>query len=395
MRYVPEGGRRVAPAPWMPVRGSPDAPQCAAVSHPGEGAGFSEREFYLQEFRGRTLAVACPYRELLRDPEALGAVVSTLARNGSRVLVISSRRAALEGVVGERVIPASTRALETVIWRTLRQSSRVGIVAGGREPFAEQLRTLAVRLGVFKLVWIDPGGGFRDRSGRRLSFVHLDELHELLAARRRLSKRRRALLREVAAMVEGGVPAVNVCDLAGLDRELFTYAGSGTLFTRKRYMVVRELGLDDFDAAYDLIGRGVAEGYLAPRPARAVDEVLAHGFGAFVEGTHLAGIGALLTFPDAPGVGEIASLYTLTRFLGEGVGQHLVAFALRRARAQRLRTVYGLTTQPRVGAFFERLGFEPAALDALPASRWRGYDRRRRGRLLCYQREVRRPARRS
>jgi len=361
------------------------------VSHPGDGAGFSEREFYLQEFRGRTLAIACPAK-LLRDPDALGSVAATLARNGSRVLLISSRRAALEPVVGERVIPAATRALETVVWRALRQSPRVGILVGGRAPFAEQLRALAVRLGVFKLVWIDPGGGFTDRSGRRLSFVHLDELHELLASRRRLSKRRRALLREVAAMVEGGVRAVNVCDLAGLDQELFTYAGSGTLFTRKRYVVVRELGLDDFDAAHDLITRGVAEGYLAPRPARAVDEVLAHGFGAFVEGTHLAGIGALLTFRDAPGVGEIASLYTLTRFLGEGVGQHLVVFALRRARAQKLRTVYGLTTQSRVGAFFERLGFAPAPLEALPASRWRGYDRRRRVRLLCYQRDVRRRA---
>jgi len=361
------------------------------VTHPGDGSGFSEREFYLQEFRGRTLAIACPHK-LLRDPDALGAVVAALARNGSRVLLISSRRAALESVVGERVIAASTRALETVVWRALRQSSRVGILAGGREPFAEQLRTLAVRLGVFKLVWIDPGGGFTDRGGRRLSFVHLDELNELLAVRRRLSKRRRALLREIAAMVEGGVPAVNVCDLDGLERELFTYAGSGTLFTRKRYVVVRELGLDDFDAAHDLIARGVAEGYLAPRPPRAVDEVLAHGFGAFVEGTHLAGIGALLTFRDAPGVGEIASLYTLTRFLGEGVGQHLVAFALRRARVRKLRTVFGLTTQPRVGAFFERLGFEQVPHDAVPASRWRGYDRRRRSRLLCYQRDVRRRA---
>jgi N-acetylglutamate synthase-like GNAT family acetyltransferase len=271
----------------------------------------------------------------------------------------------------------------------------VGLLAGGREPFAEQLRELAVRLGVFKLVWIDPGGGFTDAAGRRLSFVHLEELRELLAARRRLGGRRRALLREIGAMLDGGVPAVNVCALAGLEQELFTYAGSGTLFTRKRYMVVRELGLDDFDAAYDLIARGVAEGYLAPRPARAVDEVLAHGFGAFVEGRHLAGIGALLTFRDAPGVGEIGSLYTLTRFLGEGVGQHLVDFALRRARAQRLRTVFGVTTQPRVGAFFERLGFEAARVEELPPSRWRGYDRRRRGRLLCYRRPVRRPAARA
>lgn len=361
------------------------------MSQSGEGAGFSEREFYLQEFRGRTLAIACPANLLERDPEKLGSVVSVLARHGSRVILISSRRAPLEQIVGDRVIPASARALETVVWRALRSSSRVGIVAGGREPFAAQLRELAVRLGVVKLVWIDPDGGFTDRGGRRLSFVHLDELKELLAGRRRLSQRRRALLREIGAMLDEGVPAVNVCDLAGLEEELLSYAGSGTLFTRKRYVVVRELGLDDFDAAYDLIGRGVAEGYLAPRPPRAVDEVLAHGFGAFVEGAHLAGIGALLTFRDAPGIGEIASLYTLTRFLGEGVGQHLVAFALRRARARKLRTVFALTTRPRVGAFFERLGFEPASLDEVPPSRWRGYDRRRRGRLLCYCRPVRRP----
>src|SRR5690606_17236720 len=204
---------------------------------------------------------------------------------------------------------------------------------------------------------------------------------------------RRALLRQIDAMVSAGVPAVNVCDPEGLDQELFTYAGSGTLFTRKRYVVVRDLGLDDFDAAWDLIGRGVAEGYLASRPPREVDRVLAHGFGAFVEGRHLAGIGALLTLPDDPQLAEIASLYTLTRFLGEGIGQHLVAFALRRARAQRIREVFACTTQARVGAFFERLGFERVAPESLPASKWRGYDPQRRSRLLCYRRAVRRSGR--
>jgi amino-acid N-acetyltransferase len=362
------------------------------VTHSAEGAGFSERDFYLQEFRGRTLGIACP-SPLLRDPAELSAVVATLARNGTRVLVISSRRAALEAVVGERVVPASDAGLETRVWRTLRQASRAGLLVGGRQPFGAQLRALALRLGLVKLVWIDPDGGFTDRRGGRLSFVHVDELRELLASRRRLSLRRRTLLQEIDAMLNGGVPAVNVCALDGLAQELLTYAGSGTLFTRKRYVMVRDLGLDDFDAAYDLIGRGVAEGYLASRPARAVDQVLAHGFGAFVEGTHLAGIGALLPFSDAPSAAEIASLYTLTRFLGEGVGQHLVHFALRRARAQKLRVVFGVTTQPRVGAFFERLGFEVASEEDLPASRWRGYDRRRRSRLLCYRRSLgRRPA---
>jgi amino-acid N-acetyltransferase len=363
------------------------------VTHAGDGAGFSEREFYLQEFRGRTLGIACP-SALLRNPSVLAGVVGTLSRNGTRVLLISSRRAALESVVGERVVPASDRALETALWRRLRQSSRAGLLVGGREPFAAQVRALALQLGLVKLVWIDPDGGFTSRRGARLSFVHVEELRELLAEPSRLSPRRRALLREIDAMLSGGVPAVNVCDLAGLEQELLTYAGSGTLFTRKRYVVVRELGLDDFDAADDLIGRGVAEGFLAPRPPRAVDQVLAHGFGAFVEGRHLAGIGALLPFAQAPTAGEIASLYTLTRFLGEGVGQHLVSFALRRARARKLRVVFALTTQPRVAAFFARLGFEPSSLEDLPASRWRGYDRSRRNRLLCYRRDLRRRGRR-
>ena len=371
------------------MRGDADAPNCAAVTsvEAVPGAAFSEREFYLQEFRGRTLAIACPVA-LLREPAGLVEVVATLARHGTRVLVISSRRAALESVVGEHVIPASARALETVVWRALRQSPGVGLLAAGRTPFAAQCRELAIRLGVFKLVWIDPGGGIVDRSGRRLSFVHRDELRELLAARRRISRRRRALLRKVDAMLMGGVPAVNVCDLAGLEQELFTYSGSGTLFTRKRYIAVRELGLDDFDAAYDLIDRGVAAGYLAARPSREIDRILAHGFGAFVEGRHLAGIGALLVDGDAR-VGEIASLYTVTRFLGEGVGQHLVAHALRRARALRLHWVFACTTQERVGTFFERQGFEVAAPDELPARKWRGYDRGRRRRLRCYRRAVR------
>jgi amino-acid N-acetyltransferase len=359
----------------------------SAAADRSSDAGYSEREFYLQEFRGRTVAIACPVA-LMREPTPLVHVVAALARNETRVLVISTRRAALEAVVGDAVIRSSARGLETVVWRAIRQSTGVGLLAGGGRPFAAQCRDLALRLGVFKLVWIDADGGILDRGGRRLSFVHRDELRELLSAPRRLSRRRRALLREVDAMLTGGVPAVNVCDLAGLERELFTYSGSGTLFTRKRYIAVRELGLDDFDAAYDLIGRGVAEGYLAARPSREIDRILAHGFGAFVEGRHLAGIGALLV-DEAARVGEIASLYTLTRFLGEGVGQHLVAHALRRARALRLRAVFACTTQERVGAFFERQGFEAVASEDLPASKWRGYDRGRRGRLRCYQHRVR------
>ena len=101
-------------------------------------------------------------------------------------------------------------------------------------------------------------------------------------------------------------------------------------------------------AADDLIKRGVSEGFLLNRSEAAVDAVLAHGFGAFVEDRHLAGIGALL--PGGDGVsGEIASLYALTRFLGEGVGVSLVQWGVAEARRLGLAYVFACTTSDRVG----------------------------------------------
>jgi amino-acid N-acetyltransferase len=351
-------------------------------------ASFLEKDFYLREFRGRSLAIAVAASDL-KSPGALAAVVDELVENGTRVVLISTERAAIDALVEGRFVSAATPRLEAVVWRRLRERPRVGLVVGGSLAFAPACRDVALRLRCSKLVWIDREGGLlRPGSGERLSFVHLAELREILAAGELDPRARRAsLLREVEAMLAGGLPAVNVCTLSGLGEELFTYAGSGTLFTRDRYVVVRPLGLDDLDAANDLIARGVEEGFLAPRSEDSVDEVLASGFGAFVEDLHLAGIGTLLADP-ASGGGELASIYTLTRFLGEGIGGHLVGFAVELAEAQGLAFVYACTTSPRVAAFFERNGFQGVPPDALPASKWRGYDPERRARLLCLRRDI-------
>ena len=287
---------------------------------------FSEREFYLREFRGRTLAVALPAEEREAFARILP-VLDDLQAGGVRVLVLSPDAAALEEHLEGRVISAEQPRREGEVWRRLRRWPRLGIVLASRDRFAAGCREFAVRLGVFKLVWIDRRGGLRAATGNRHSFLHLAELHSLLegAGGGLVNTERVELWGEVSAMLEAGLPAVNLCSAEGLAEELFTYAGSGTLFTRDRYMSVRRLGIDDFDAAHDLIHRGVDEGYLVERSGEDVDAILASGFGAFVEGRHLAGIGALLPGGEERS-GEIACLYTLTRFLGEGVGGSLVGF---------------------------------------------------------------------
>jgi amino-acid N-acetyltransferase len=345
----------------------------------GALAPFSERDFYAGEFRGRTLAIGAP------DPggeaeEAVPVVVDALRNAGARCVVLAPAGGAPSWQFPR--LPASHPRFEAEVWRALRASSRVVVEVDAAAGFHRASRAVAVRLGIFKLVWLDPAGGLGGAGGERRSFVQQAELAERVKA---AADSREALWMEVQAALAAGVASVNVCTPGGLEDELFTYAGSGTLVTRERYVEVRRLGVDDFDAAHDLVTRGVAEGYLAPRTPEQVDEVLACGFGAFVEHAHLAGIGALLD-GWGEGIGEIGCLYTLTRFLGEGVGGHLVGFALEQARAAGMARVFACTTQERVGVFFERLGFERVSTDQVPAARWEGYDPERLARVQCFSR---------
>jgi N-acetylglutamate synthase-like GNAT family acetyltransferase len=281
--------------------------------------------------------------------------------------------------------------LEGRVWRALRMRSRaaVRLPAGGNA--AEAFRAaidISLRLGVPKLVCLHPGGGLV-RGGRRESFVGLSELSQLLHdGPAGESSERRALLVEVERALREGLPAVNLCTSQGLGDELFTYAGSGTLFTRRRYVEVRRLSIDDYDAADDLIARGVSEGYLASRTPAELDRVFANGYGAFVEGRHLAGIGALLPCQEV-NAGEIVSLYTLTRFLGEGVGNHLVSALADVARSRDFDFVFACTTTERVAGFFERNAFRRVGEEEIPEEKWRNYDAHRRPKVRCVRRELR------
>ncbi len=192
-------------------------------------------------------------------------------------------------------------------------------------------------------------------------------------------------------MLGRGVESVNLCTVEGLREELFTYAGSGTLFTRERYVEVRRLALDDFDAASSLIARGVREGALARRSRSELDEILSCGYGAFIEGRDLAGVASLLKYPRDPGLGraaEIACLYTLTRFLGEGVGVELVEHALRDARRAKFDFAFACTAVDAAARFFSRQGFVRVARSKVPAEKWAGYDTRRRARVRVYRRAL-------
>ena len=359
------------------MRGESDA---AWASEP-----FTERAFYLADFRGRTLAIAGA-ADALADPAPLRAVFAELEQNQTRIALIT-HDAALARALDAPVAELTRERAVGSLWRALRKSPRVALLVEPGDAFASACRALAVSLRLAKLIFLDPQGALVRGDGVRLSFVDREELDALRADPVGDAARRAPLLREIDAALRGGVAAVNLCTAAGLDEELFSYAGSGTLFTVGRYVEVRPLGIDDFAAASDLFARGVAEGFLALRSEPEVDRVLAHGYGAFVERSHLAGIGALVPHPES-GTGEIASLYTLTRFLGEGIGGYIVSALCQVARERGYLRVFACTTSERVAGFFERNGFRRVGASEIPAEKWRDYDPARRTRVLCLLRDL-------
>ena len=74
------------------------------------GAAFSEKGFYLSEFRGRTLALAVSAGGL-GSPAPLEAVLKELEVNGTRIVLVSTDR-----IASESLLRVSARTSSSMTW---------------------------------------------------------------------------------------------------------------------------------------------------------------------------------------------------------------------------------------------------------------------------------------
>lgn len=383
---------------------------------------FGEKDFYLEELRGRSVLVALAPRVVAErttlDP--LASTIAELMRNGTRVLVwwpagrAGTERRLLQAIErhGRARRPGARRpspvlavklgnrttwdgeALSALLWQRIRKRrlcilSVTGQVAAA---YPDHVTAIATELRVPKVVLVEPDGGLV-ASGSRLSFVDGHVLDTLLqqgqAEWTGLGERRRLLV-AVDRALEDGVESVNLCAPSAVGEELFSYTGSGTLFTTDDYCRVRPLALDEFAQGERLLERGQREGLLKFRQPEEVSQVLATAYGATICDRHLAGVAALLTAPYADdGAGEIVGLYTITRFKGEGLGERLVDALLTEADRRGLSYVFATTIDDRASQFFERIGFTRVDPTRVPAAKWIGYDKKRRSRVVTFRRELR------
>jgi N-acetylglutamate synthase-like GNAT family acetyltransferase len=375
----------------------------------GATAPFSEKTFYLEEFYGKSLLFGLipPCGERMSELDSLVRTLRELRRNQTRCIVIVSH-ASLARLMrrmgrmaprtsppifnpsqGMRSRPYPPDAAVAQIWLGLSAGSTIVAAASTNDPedltiFAQEM---ASRLRVFKLILLDRGGGLVGKSGERLSFLEMRRLRR--TARRERSRARRSVVRAVARALEDGVGSVNLTAPRGVYDELFSYLGTGTLFTATPYGSAQPISIDDFEEVEALIMRGQSEGVLLERSREEIAQILPSCFGYRIGDEHLAGFCSLLTEPyRTQRAGELTALYTLTRFQGEGVAAELVREVMTEAAARRLRYLFACTSEERAARFFQRMKFRRAQPGEVPAAKWRSYDRGRIARLSIFRADL-------
>lgn len=385
-----------------------------------QDSSFAEKDFYLDEFRGKSLLFALRAADLgsAAERDAAAEVFRTLLLNDIRVLLLietadstieqHSVKALGKHLISRAKIPPTSPVVLSAgagddelleqIWTVLRAAPLfVGLWPANHDiPLVACAQRLAVRLKAYKLVLLDPAGGITT-SGSQLSFMNGPVLHELLRqgeAEWAGLGARRPVLEAVCVALEGGVASVTLCPLSGLARELFTYEGCGTLFTLTDYCSVERLGIDDFYEVEKLMQRGEREGYLKGRTPQEITRLLLYGYGARL-GTapgEMAGFCALLPYL-AENAGEVAGLYTITRFQGEGIGGRLITTMVSEGEQRGFAYLFACTTQEGAQRLFERHGFCRLTPEDVPATKWRGYDIARKQQIAVYRRDLPSPER--
>jgi N-acetylglutamate synthase-like GNAT family acetyltransferase len=345
-----------------------------------------EKQFYLQSFRHRSFVihVAHPYhaahvRSLVDELIDNRTVVLTVAAKAPKTLDAVRLSAPRPDGIDDDLVEVGSRLLSHgAVW-IRKPPALTGVRA------LDFSCRLAVRLGVHKLVVVDPRGGLHSESVHR-SFIDGSTALRLAHSDVELGGWRVGEVERIVATVRSGVEAVNLTTAEQVEAELFTYEGSGTLVTADDYCRVSTLRADDFAQAFELLDRGEREGFLLARDAHARARLLLSGYGAWFEG-RLAGIAGLETeLYRRTRHAEVVGLYTITRFKGEGVGIRILDHLFGIAEGKGCRAVFACTSNERAAEFFLRNGFVRVPWRDIPSEKWK---QRRRKKPMTFLRELR------
>ena len=164
----------------------------------------------------------------------------------------------------------------------------------------------------------------------------------------------------------------------GLLLELFTRRGVGTMLTQDPLERLRPAKIEDIGGILQLIEPLESEGILVKR-SRDLLEMEIERFVVLEHDRMVIGCAALYPFPEE-GSGELACLAVHPDFRGQGGGERLMEAIEAKARRQRMKRLFVLTT--RTEQWFVERGYGETTVADLPRRRQTLYNYQRRSVVL-------------
>ena len=153
--------------------------------------------------------------------------------------------------------------------------------------------------------------------------------------------------------------------------EIFSGIGSGTMVYNNGYGDLRAMQPQDIPSVLSLMNPFVQKGILLERTAKQLkadlDSYIVYNVD---EGIHACAALKVYQEPRASGASsqaEICAVAVDPAYGNMGVGPKIVNYLLDKARAQKIKSVFVMTTQ--TADFFEKLGFAPDSIDSIPPER--------------------------
>lgn len=239
----------------------------------------------------------------------------------------------------------------------------------------------AVALKAEKLIFLTESAGVVGRRGELLRELTVREAQGLLAKGRIQSEEMQSYLPAAVRACDHGVGRAHLIS-GHLDDslllELFTHKGVGTLVTPDPLETLRHAKIDDIGGILRLLEPLEAEGILVKRN-RDLLEMEIDRFWVMEHDRMIIGCAALYPFSDERS-GELAGLAVHPEFRGRGAGERLMVAIEKRARSQRLKQLFVLTT--RAEHWFVERGFVETDVGALPDKKKELYNYQRRSVVL-------------
>lgn len=188
-------------------------------------------------------------------------------------------------------------------------------------------------------------------------------------------------LQEAIRASKLGVERIHLIDRTingGLQLELFTRDGAGTLISRQPFEDARPATIDDIHGIIELIRPLEALELLAYRPAETI-EMDIDKFHVIEQDGLITTCAALYEYPkDA--MGELACVAVHPKYRTGERGEYLLNLIENKARSQGLTQLFVLTTQS--SHWFAEKGFKSASISDLPKAKQNNYNPTRRSSVL-------------